>query len=98
MQRWKINWTMVQFCSKEVEHAEVLSLQLRIGLVLLFFKLFLSLLLRAIRAVKSNAVGLDGIPLKFIQLFLPLILLPLTQKDFKNSSSCEKYRSIRLKD
>jgi Reverse transcriptase (RNA-dependent DNA polymerase) len=32
---------------------------------------------KAIRSVKSNAVGLDGIPLKFIKIFLPLILSPI---------------------
>jgi hypothetical protein len=33
---------------------------------------------RAIRSIGSDAVGLDGIPIKFIKLFLPLILSPLT--------------------
>jgi retron-type reverse transcriptase len=32
----------------------------------------------AVRSIKSNAVGLDEIPLKFVKLFLPLILAPLT--------------------
>jgi hypothetical protein len=38
----------------------------------------LSIVKQAIRSVKSDAIGLDGIPLKFIKLLLPLILLPLT--------------------
>jgi hypothetical protein len=33
---------------------------------------------RALRSIKSNAVGLDDISLKFIKLFLPMILSPLT--------------------
>jgi Reverse transcriptase (RNA-dependent DNA polymerase) len=33
---------------------------------------------QAFRSIKSNAVGLDDIPLKFVKLFLPLILSPLT--------------------
>jgi hypothetical protein len=33
---------------------------------------------QAIRSIGSDAVGLDNIPLKFIKLFLPLILSPLT--------------------
>jgi Reverse transcriptase (RNA-dependent DNA polymerase) len=33
---------------------------------------------QAIRSIGSNAVGLDEIPLKFVKLFLPLILSPLT--------------------
>jgi hypothetical protein len=37
-----------------------------------------SVVKKAIRSIKSNAVGLDEIPLKFIKLFLPLIVSPLT--------------------
>jgi len=36
-----------------------------------------SVVKQAICSVKSNAVGLDEIPLKFIKLLLPLILLPI---------------------
>jgi Reverse transcriptase (RNA-dependent DNA polymerase) len=42
---------------------------------------------QAIRSIKSNAVGLDGIPLKFVKLFLPLILSPLTHIFNKSISS-----------
>jgi hypothetical protein len=33
---------------------------------------------RAFRGIRSNAIGLDGISLKFIKLFLPLIMSPAT--------------------
>jgi hypothetical protein len=33
---------------------------------------------RTIRGIMSNAIGLDGISLEFIKLFLPLILSPVT--------------------
>lgn len=32
----------------------------------------------AINAIKSNALGLDGIPLKFVKLILPFIITPIT--------------------
>jgi hypothetical protein len=33
---------------------------------------------RAIWGIRSNAIGLDGISLKFIKLFLPLMISPVT--------------------
>jgi hypothetical protein len=44
----------------------------------------------AIRSTKSNAVGLDGISLKFIKLFLPLILSPITHI-FNTAISTKKF-------
>jgi Reverse transcriptase (RNA-dependent DNA polymerase) len=51
-----------------------------------------SVVKQAIRSVKSNAVGLDEIPLKFIKLLLPLILLPLVHI-FNESISSKTFPS-----
>jgi hypothetical protein len=42
---------------------------------------------KAIRSVESNAVGLDGIPLKIIKLILPGIISPLAHIFYKTISS-----------
>jgi hypothetical protein len=48
---------------------------------------------RAIRLIKSNAVGLDGIPLKFVKLFLLLILSPLAHL-FNESIASKTFRML----
>jgi Reverse transcriptase (RNA-dependent DNA polymerase) len=66
-----------------------------------------SVVKQAIRSVKSNAVGLDEIPLKFVKLFLPLILSPLmhifnysiTSKNFPAAWKCSKIVPVaKIKD
>jgi hypothetical protein len=47
---------------------------------------------QAVRSSKSNAIGLDEIPLKFIKLFLPCILSPLTHI-YNESISSKKFPS-----
>jgi hypothetical protein len=44
--------------------------------------------------VKSNAVGLDGIPLKFIKLFLPAILSPITHTFLMNQYQPRLFRVL----
>jgi hypothetical protein len=51
-----------------------------------------SVVKKAIRAVKSNAVGLDGIPLKFIKLFLSGIISPIAHI-FNTTISSKTYPS-----
>jgi hypothetical protein len=63
-----------------------------------------SVVKQSIRSIKSNAVGLDEIPLKFVKLLLPLIVLPLTHvfnesimsKTFPTAWKCSKIVPVAM--
>jgi hypothetical protein len=74
-----------------VEHAGTLTSTSNQSSFFVFQTVSFSAVKWAIRAVKPDAVGLDGIPLKFIKLFLPLILLPSTHI-FNISISSKTFR------